>query len=52
MDEYASRRFEDLDYMIELRNMTKFLELYGSADGVQLPRAFLQFCSRRDLVTE
>lgn len=52
VDEYASRLFEELDYTNELDNMTRFRELYANVDGVYLPRAFPQYCSRRVLVTE
>lgn len=52
VDEYASRLFEELDYVNELENMDRFRLLYGDMEGIYVPKAFPEYCSRRVLVTE
>eukprot|EP00596_Hydrurales_sp_CCMP1899_P003662 CAMPEP_0119053258 /NCGR_PEP_ID=MMETSP1177-20130426/74319_1 /TAXON_ID=2985 /ORGANISM="Ochromonas sp, Strain CCMP1899" /LENGTH=820 /DNA_ID=CAMNT_0007033169 /DNA_START=102 /DNA_END=2561 /DNA_ORIENTATION=+ len=59
VDEYASRLFEELDYINEANNLKKFSQLYsdnGSAaktlplPGIIVPRLYEELCSPRVLV--
>ncbi|KAA8494648.1 putative aarF domain-containing protein kinase, chloroplastic [Porphyridium purpureum] len=52
VDDYASRLFEELDYVQEGRNVERFRELYGNYPGFKVPMLFQQYSSEHVLIME
>lgn len=52
VDEFATRLFEELDYVHEGHNAERFAELYGHLSGIYVPRIYWQYTQRRVLTME
>ncbi|MGD2205683.1 MAG: AarF/ABC1/UbiB kinase family protein [Anaerolineae bacterium] len=52
VDEYGTKLFEELDYLHEAHLTDKFRENFQYVPGVDAPRLYPQFSSRRVLTTE
>ncbi|MBE9223828.1 AarF/ABC1/UbiB kinase family protein, partial [Cyanobacterium stanieri LEGE 03274] len=51
-DELAARIFEEMNYMKEGENASKFKELYGHLDEIYVPRIYWEYTGRRVLTME
>jgi len=51
-DEYASRLFEELDYVNEGKNIAKFRALYGKMRGIYVPQIYEWYTTPHVLVME
>ena len=52
MDEFATRIFEEMDYIQEGNNAERFAKLYGHLPDVYIPRIYWQYTGRRVLTME
>jgi predicted unusual protein kinase regulating ubiquinone biosynthesis (AarF/ABC1/UbiB family) len=52
IDEFATRLFEEMDYVREGHNAERFAQLYGSLSGVYVPQIYWQYTQRRVLTME
>mmetsp|Transcript_6951 Transcript_6951/g.10955 ORF Transcript_6951/g.10955 Transcript_6951/m.10955 type:complete len:740 (-) Transcript_6951:340-2559(-) len=52
VDEFATRIFEELNYVQEGHNAERFAECYGSLPGVKVPRIYWECSSTRVLTME
>lgn len=52
VDEYASRMFEELDYRVEVKNMTKFKKIYDGFSNVIVPSPFARYTAKKVLISE
>ncbi len=52
VDEFATRLFEELDYVHEGHNAERFADLYGNLSGIYVPKIYWQYTQRRVLTME
>jgi predicted unusual protein kinase regulating ubiquinone biosynthesis (AarF/ABC1/UbiB family) len=52
LDEFATRLFEEMDYIQEGHNAERFAELYGHLPGVYVPRIYWNYTDHRVLTME
>jgi predicted unusual protein kinase regulating ubiquinone biosynthesis (AarF/ABC1/UbiB family) len=52
MDEFATRIFEEMDYVHEGHNAERFAKLYGHIQDIYIPRIYWEYTGRRVLTME
>ncbi|AFY69468.1 ABC-1 domain-containing protein [Thalassoporum mexicanum PCC 7367] len=52
LDEFASRIFEEMDYVLEGQNAEKFEHLYGDLNGIYVPKIYWPYTAKRVLTME
>lgn len=52
VDEFGARLYEELDYVNECANGTRFAELYGGMEGIKVPAMVAGLARKRVLVLE
>jgi predicted unusual protein kinase regulating ubiquinone biosynthesis (AarF/ABC1/UbiB family) len=52
LDEFATRLFEEMDYIQEGKHAERFERLYGSIPEIYVPKIYWQYTSRRVLTME
>ncbi|MEA5503437.1 AarF/ABC1/UbiB kinase family protein [Halotia wernerae UHCC 0503] len=52
LDEFATRLFEEMDYIQEGKNAEQFASLYGNLTDIHVPRIYWKYTNRRVLTME